>query len=83
MLGNNFSNLVCASDIDWLPGFGTITTFYCAGIIIRLWVAAIIVQLFLTWEKIIKSREQNLTMKAQIRWDRLLLIITGYGRKTL
>jgi hypothetical protein len=22
MLGNNFSNLVCASDIDWLPGFG-------------------------------------------------------------
>ena len=22
MLGNNFSNLTCASDIDWLPGFG-------------------------------------------------------------
>ena len=22
MLGNNFSNLVCTSDIDWLPGFG-------------------------------------------------------------
>lgn len=22
MLGNNFSNLACASDIDWLPGFG-------------------------------------------------------------
>ena len=31
MLGNNLSNLICASDIEWLPGFGNIYNILLLG----------------------------------------------------